>query len=428
MLNASRTAKSSKISEGSQATAAPRTPTLPLTAQPAPPLPPGTALQAALARWRQRLLRTALVLFGVCLGIATLLTALDGGRFQVKLTYSLCIGLACTLVNDLSWFTQAALYDQVRRLRRLAPSPGPFLEGWTGTVPAAIFCLLAGPPLGQAAADAIFGFSSPSLLNFNSTSARVTLVISALATLVLILVVSAAERVSSARAQAEAAQRQAAENQLCLLQSQLEPHMLFNTLANLRVLIGLDPQRAQAMLDRLIGFLRATLAASRQASHPLAQEFHHTDDYLALMAVRMGPRLRVNLQLPPELATLPLPPLLLQPLVENAIKHGLEPKVEGGRLDVSARRETGPNGPQLVLQVRDTGVGLGAAAAAAAAAASAAAAAAPAGAAHTGGSGFGLEQVRTRLATLYGARASLQLTPAVDAEGGALATLTLPLD
>jgi sensor histidine kinase YesM len=128
------------------------------------------------------------------------------------------------------------------------------------------------------------------------------------------------------------------------------------------------------------------------------------------MAVRMGPRLQVNLQLPPELATLPLPPLLLQPLVENAIKHGLEPKVEGGRLDVSAHREAGPKGAQLVLQVRDTGVGLGAAASAAAA-----------------GSGFGLEQVRTRLRTLYGEAATLTLSPAVDAEGGALVTLVLPI-
>jgi sensor histidine kinase YesM len=174
------------------------------------------------------------------------------------------------------------------------------------------------------------------------------------------------------------------------------------------VLIGLDPQRAQAMLDRLIGFLRATLTASRQDQHPLAAEFHHTDDYLALMAVRMGPRLAVRLQLPDELGTLPLPPLLLQPLVENAIKHGLEPKVEGGRIEVTAQRI----GAQLQLQVRDTGVGLGAARSAGG----------------TAGTGFGLEQVRTRLATLYGTRAALTLTPAVDAEGGALATLTLPLD
>ncbi len=162
------------------------------------------------------------------------------------------------------------------------------------------------------------------------------------------------ERLSSARAAAATAQRQAAEHQLRLLQSQLEPHMLFNTLANLRVLIGIDPPRAQAMLDRLIAFLRATLAASRAGTHSLADEFARLDDYLALMAMRMGARLQPVLTLPPALAALPVPPLLLQPLVENSIRHGLEPKVEGGRIEVSAALEGG----QLLLTVLDSGVGL----------------------------------------------------------------------
>ena len=179
--------------------------------------------------------------------------------------------------------------------------------------------------------------------------------------------------------------------------------MLFNTLANLRVLIGLDASRAQAMLDHLIAFLRSTLSASRQPAHPLADEFRHLDDYLALMAIRMGPRLQVSFDLPPELATLPVPPLLLQPLVENAIKHGLEPKVAGGRIGISARR----TGETLSLTVRDTGIGPGAA--------------------PTAGTGFGLVQVRQRLATLHGSAASLTLAPADDADGGTLVTLVLPL-
>jgi LytS/YehU family sensor histidine kinase len=133
------------------------------------------------------------------------------------------------------------------------------------------------------------------------------------------------------------------------LQSQLEPHMLFNTLANLRVLIGADSVRAQTMLDRLIAFLRATLAASRSGSHSLANEFARIEDYLALMAVRMGPRLAVRIELPDALRALPVPALLLQPLVENAIRHGLEPKVSGGRIEVSAHREA----DALVLDVRD---------------------------------------------------------------------------
>ena len=363
-----------------------------------------SAAAATLQRLKSEGPRTLLVLVTLCLGIAIFLTVLDGRGFWSKLVYSLSIGVICTVIVDVTRIALAALTDTLRRGRGLTAQDGTGITGWAGAIPGSLLAMVLGPPAGMWLGDQFTGRISPSLLSFGP-NARITLVITVIATTITVVVIGTFERLSAARAQAEAAQRQAAENQLRLLQSQLEPHMLFNTLANLRVLIALDPQRAQAMLDRLIGFLRATLTASRQDHHPLAAEFRHTDDYLALMAVRMGPRLNVKLHLPDELATLPLPPLLLQPLVENAIKHGLEPKVEGGRIEVTARRE----GQQLRLQVRDTGVGLGAASAA-------------------GGTGFGLEQVRTRLATLYGKRAELTLTRAVDAEGGALATLTLPLD
>ena len=179
--------------------------------------------------------------------------------------------------------------------------------------------------------------------------------------------------------------------------------MLFNTLANLRVLIGMDPPQAQAMLDHLIAFLRTTLAATRVDHHPLQAEFDALRDYLALMAVRMGTRLQPQLDLPDELRALPVPPLLLQPLVENAIKHGLEPQVQGGRLEVVARRQ----GQQLHLRVRDTGVGLTAAA--------------------SGGTAFGLEQVRQRLQRLYGGQARFELRTPADGLGGAEALIELPL-
>ena len=132
-------------------------------------------------------------------------------------------------------------------------------------------------------------------------------------------------QVEAAHALALSAQRAAAENQLRLLQSQLEPHMLFNTLANLRVLIGMDPARAQQMLDQLIAFLRATLTASRLENHPLRDEFERLKDYLALMQIRMGSRLRPQLDLPAELADLPVAPLLLQPLVETPSSMGWSP-------------------------------------------------------------------------------------------------------
>jgi LytS/YehU family sensor histidine kinase len=217
-------------------------------------------------------------------------------------------------------------------------------------------------------------------------------------------------RVAQAESTAAAAARTAAESRLKLLESQLEPHMLFNTLANLRVLIGTDAAAAQRMLDHLIAFLRATLAASRSSRHTLADEFARVADYLALIAVRMGPRLVVQLDLPADLRGLAVPPLLLQPLVENAIRHGLEPKPAGGRVEVQARRE----GQRLLLAVRDTGEGLPAAA--------------DTEAGRPADTGFGLTQVRERLRTLHGERASLVLRSACDAEGGAQALINLPIE
>lgn len=204
---------------------------------------------------------------------------------------------------------------------------------------------------------------------------------------------------------------QATEAQLKLLETQLEPHMLFNTLANLRMLIGTDPARAQDMLDRMIAYLRATLSASRSTQHPLADEFQRLADYLELMAVRMGPRLAYTLDLPEALREVPVPPLLLQPLVENAIRHGLEPQVEGGHITVQARTQAGPAGTTLlVLQVSDTGTGLDTA--------RPAASTAP-------GTGFGLAQVRERLATLHGEAGQFAL--ADHAPRGTRATITFPL-
>jgi LytS/YehU family sensor histidine kinase len=156
------------------------------------------------------------------------------------------------------------------------------------------------------------------------------------------------------------------------------------------------------MLDRLNAYLRATLNASRATTHPLQTEFDRLQDYLELIAVRMGPRLHYSLELPIELARLQVPPLLLQPLVENAIKHGLEPMVGGGSMTVRARHHAG----QLTLEVLDTGVGLlgdGATL-----------------------DGFGLTQVRERLATSYGQQASLKL--AAGPATGTVVSVTFPCE
>ncbi len=213
----------------------------------------------------------------------------------------------------------------------------------------------------------------------------------------------ARSKAAALQAAKAAAERDASEAHLRLLQSQLEPHMLFNTLANLRALIAIDPPAAQAMVDRMNDYLRATLTASRTTSHPLAVEFERLADYLALMAIRMGPRLQYRLDLPDALRALPVPPLLLQPLVENAIQHGLEPQVAGGRIEVDAARE----GKQLVLSVHDSGVGFDATAAPLA---------------H---GRFGMAQVTERVASAYGGRGRVDVQSRPGA--GTTIRITLPL-
>jgi LytS/YehU family sensor histidine kinase len=365
----------------------------------------GTARLTLGARLRHGLIFMAIL----CTAIALFLTVLDG-RPVTKFIYSFAIGGSCWAITDglrllVTWGLERW------RLRRGLPIANGHDAGfgWRGMVPLIVLGVLVGPPIGQAIADALTGNHSPRLWDLSARPTQITLAVSVLATLVSIVVLTSHERTATMRLRAEAAQREASESQLRLLQSQLEPHMLFNTLANLRVLISLDPPRAQAMLDRLIAFLRATLTASRVPLHPLADEFARVDDYLALMSVRMGPRLQVDIRLPAELKSVQVPPLLLQPLVENCIKHGLEPQVAGGRIEVSARRD----GNDLTLTVRDTGTGLPSASAA--------------GDSPTSGTRFGLAQVRERLQTLYGVAARFDIGPPDDAEGGTLATIRLPL-
>lgn len=379
--------------------------------------PPSAPKPDAAARPSRAVLRSLasslLFMTALCTAIALFLALLDG-NLPAKLAYSFAIGMSC-------WALVDGLRMVIDALRRRRAEPGVSVPslGWAGMLPLFALGVLLGPPLGITLVDILVGNPAPypHRWDLGARGTQVTLAITLLAAFVAMAVISAQERASAQRERAEAAQRAAAEAQLRLLQSQLEPHMLFNTLANLRVLIGLDATRAQQMLDRLIAFLRATLQASRRRWHPLADEFARLEDYLALMAVRMGPRLQTRLDLPEALRAWPVPPLLLQPLVENAIKHGLEPHVQGGRLEVRAEL----SGDSLVLCVLDTGVGfastphdgLGQDAP-------------PAGRARAdaAGTGFGLPQVRDRLRTLYGNAAALELGPAP--QGGTLACIRLP--
>jgi sensor histidine kinase YesM len=343
-------------------------------------------------------LRHFLQMVAFCLAIAAIHYAFRPNRsYEIALVYSLAIGL-------LSW----TLIDFGRHFFPSSQDTG-WPEGAAG-----IALPLVGNVLGFFGgiwfADQWFGFSSWDLND--RAQLRISIGTTVLSAIALTYFFYSRSKSAWLQAKVNEVRSQATEAQLKLLETQLEPHMLFNTLANLRVLIGTDPARAQDMLDRMIAYLRATLTASRSTEHPLAHEFDRLRDYLELMAVRMGPRLAYTLDLPEPLREAPVPPLLLQPLVENAIRHGLEPKVEGGHILVQARC-TGADGrmpgtQRLVIEVTDTGVGLPPVLP-------------PAGP----GQSFGLAQARERLATLYGADGTIDLI--ATSTGGTSARAVFPL-
>jgi LytS/YehU family sensor histidine kinase len=149
------------------------------------------------------------------------------------------------------------------------------------------------------------------------------------------------------------ADRRMIQAQLRLLQAQIEPHFLFNTLANVQSLIAREPQLASSMLERFIAYLRQSLSASRELNGSLGQEIDLVTHYLELLKIRMGKRLEYSIEIANELRAVKFAPMLLQPIVENAIKHGLEPKVEGGRVSINVRRTQA----SLHIVVSDNGLG-----------------------------------------------------------------------
>ena len=203
--------------------------------------------------------------------------------------------------------------------------------------------------------------------------------------------------------------RRATETQLKLLQAQIEPHFLFNTLANVLSLMEHDPPRARQMLASFTDYLRASLGTLRQDDSTVAAELALARSYLELLQTRMDERLRFHIHADEGALGLPLPPLLLQPLVENAIVHGLEPSIAGGHVGVSARVQ----GDSLVLEVHDDGCGP----------AAAGAASRPVGATPAG-HGLALQNIRQRLRTRYGESARLSIDAA---SPGTRARIELPV-
>lgn len=200
------------------------------------------------------------------------------------------------------------------------------------------------------------------------------------------------------RARFAEVERNATLANLRMLQAQIEPHFLFNTLANVTSLIHPAPDKAKHMLESFITYLRGSLAASREETTTLGQEFRLMGDFLDILKIRMGDRLKVEIDLPEDLASAAVPPMLIQPLVENAIRHGLEPKMEGGVLRLQAERD----GANIRIHVIDTGLGFSGATS----------------------SGVGLRNVRERIKALFGDAG--RLTIEENSGGGTCVVITLP--
>jgi len=331
---------------------------------------PRLAVQTALAL----LINTLIAAFLTAIGV--------GGDFAINLIFSYCIGFSIFI----------PCMAAIRLVRRRA-----------ALIVGVALSIVLGSAVGVALGLMLTGHG---LEQWSSQHALQALMIGLMFGVGISYLFYARERMGKLEGELKARElRQAladkarSDAQLRMLQAQIEPHFLFNTLANLSVLIRSDPARAERMLADLIAYLRATLQRTREAESTLGDEIELLRRYLDILGLRLGPRLRCAFDVPDELLARPFPLLLLQPLVENAITHGIEPRVGGGEVRIAARAENG----RLRLSVSDTGGGL-----------------------REGGTGagYGLENVRQRLQALFGEAARLDVH--ANEGQGVVATIEVP--
>ena len=213
------------------------------------------------------------------------------------------------------------------------------------------------------------------------------------------------ERIAQAKAEMQEerikrldSEKSALEAHLKMLQAQIEPHFLFNSLSTVLTLMDTDRKSAGRMLTDLIQFLRISLSKTRAQTTTIEHEMEMARAYLNIYQIRMGDRLQYHIEAEEDLKKKPIPPMLVQPLVENAIKHGLEPAVAGGLITIKAHEDN----HRIRITVKDTGNGLD----------------------ETGNGGFGLTNIRERLHSLYGQGGKLILME--NRTGGVTATIEIP--
>lgn len=317
--------------------------------------------------------------------IAIFLTAIKfGAGFQINFIISQCIGLSiCTCVLIVH-----CLFDKARPILKavlvataltLGSICGSYVGSWaSGLSPSDLFerhSLLQLMFLGV-----MFG----SVITYFFASSR--------------LLAESRARIQEEKIKVLTIEKKAAEANLKLLQAQIEPHFLFNTLSNILSLLDTNPQRGKSMLVDFIKYLRSSLSKIREDRTTLGQEMDMIQAYLNILKVRMGDRLNYQIDVPNHLESNPFPPMLVQPIVENAIKHGLEPKVDGGKIIISGREKDG----KLQLEIVDTGVGF----------------------AEDRESGLGLANIRERLFSIYGNNGKLILEE--NSPQGLKATIEVP--
>lgn len=313
--------------------------------------------------------------------IASFLTMVDFGHgFVSNLIYSQCIGLSIQLLG--------------RQAIRLTPDSNLRYA-------AALLAIVTGSLLGLTLGNQLDGAHKPWDFALSIRPLGIGLFFGLIGTVYFQMRERAALLKSALKTrelQQLEAERRSIEAQLKMLQAQIEPHFLFNTLANLAGLIEVDPKLASRLLAALNRYLRASLGHTRAEGGTLGDEIDLLAAYLEVLKIRLGPRLDFTVSADSELRRHPFPPMLLQPLVENAILHGIEPTVAGGHIHISATQQSG----ELVIRVRDTGAGLG----------------------EQPGNGVGLTNIRARLAALFGEDGRLDITE--HADGGVLACLRVP--
>ena len=356
----------------------------------APVSPPG--LLAALRSGFRVSLRTILLILAINTGYAVMQSVEDPRPFWHPLLSAQCFGLAIAYAVNV-----ASPWERTRPVWRLIAAVA------AGTVIGyALIVLFKGYALSLDGYTLTAMVSDSRKFQWSLLAGFGNGMLVSLFFLLKFRDVRTAEALHRAEAERHLLSKQAVESELKLMQAQVEPHFLFNTLASVQFLTETDPPQASRMLGHLLAYLRAALPQLRRASTTLGQELDLAEAYLNILRMRMGPRLDFAMDVPDALRGHPFPPVLLISVVENAVTHGLEPQADGGRVTIAARR----NGDRLAVTVTDTGSGLSGKS--------------------QPGQGVGLSNLRDRLAALFGDRARFALEEYVPR--GVCATIEIPFE